>query len=188
MSKTTKGLLIAAFCILATCMVLSTLYTYSISEELSLLRREGRSDVVYLRSRIRDLESELADHQAVTSPPTEIEDPTSGMTGGGAGEDSETTPAVENDESTEDVTIPTHSSHETSPSDETEASLGIIPVSPYLVAAHEGMIGVFDATGVLLKTANVYIMTLPESDRSALEVGVPADSWAEALRLLDMYE
>ena len=189
MSKTTKGLLIAAFCILATCVVLSTLYTYSISEELSLLRREGHSDVVYLRSRIRDLESELADHQAVTSPPTEIKDPTIGITGGGsAAEDSETIPAVENDESTEDVTIPTHSSPEAGPSDETEASLGIIPVSPYLVAAYEGMIGVFDATGALLKTANVYIMTLPESDQSALEVGIPADSWAEALRLLDMYE
>lgn len=197
MSKITKGLLIAAFSVLTVSLIFSTLYTYSVSEELSLLRREGRSDLVYLRSRIRDLESELSAQQADTDVSVTIpvggDDPADGPanapTNGadGAGVDNEATTSTPAEE-TEEVTIPTHSSPETSPPADTEASAAPLPASPYLVAAHDGVIGIFDATGALLKTANVYIMTLPESDRSALEVGIPAGSWAEALRLLDMYE
>lgn len=197
MSKITKGLLIAAFSVLTVSLIFSTMYTYSVSEELSLLRREGRSDLVYLRSRIRDLESELSAQQADTDVSVTIpaggddpaDGPANGPTNGADGTDTDreastSTPAEE----TEEVTIPTHSSPETSPPADTEASAAPLPASPYLVAAHDGVIGIFDATGALLKTANVYIMTLPESDRSTLEVGIPAGSWAEALRLLDMYE
>lgn len=197
MSKITKGLLIAAFSVLTVSLIFSTLYTYSVSEELSLLRREGRSDLVYLRSRIRDLESELSAQQADTDVSVTIpvgdDDPADGPANGptngadGAGADNEATTSTPAEE-TEEVTIPTHSSPETSPPADTEASAAPLPASPYLVAAHDGVIGIFDATGALLKTANVYIMTLPESDRSTLEVGIPAGSWAEALRLLDMYE
>ena len=197
MSKITKGLLIAAFSVLTVSLIFSTLYTYSVSEELSLLRREGRSDLVYLRSRIRDLESELSAQQADTDVSVTIpaggDDPADGPAHGpangadGAGADNEATTSTPAEE-TEEVTIPTHSSPETSPPADTEASAAPLPASPYLVAAHDGVIGIFDATGALLKTANVYIMTLPESDRSTLEVGIPAGSWAEALRLLDMYE
>lgn len=197
MSKITKGLLIAAFSVLTVSLIFSTLYTYSVSEELSLLRREGRSDLVYLRSRIRDLESELSAQQADTDVSVTIpvggdapaDGPANGSTNGadGAGADNEATTSIPAEE-TEEVTIPTHSSPETSPPADTEASAAPLPASPYLVAAHDGVIGIFDATGALLKTANVYIMTLPESDRSTLEVGIPAGSWAEALRLLDMYE
>jgi len=197
MSKITKGLLIAAFSVLTVSLIFSTLYTYSVSEELSLLRREGRSDLVYLRSRIRDLESELSAQQADTDVSVTIpvggdapaDGPANGSTNGadGAGADNEATTSIPAEE-TEEVTIPTHSSPETSPPADTEASAAPLPASPYLVAAHDGVIGIFDTTGALLKTANVYIMTLPESDRAALEVGIPAQSWAEALQLLDMYE
>ena len=197
MSKITKGLLIAAFSVLTVSLIFSTLYTYSVSEDLSLLRREGRSDLVYLRSRIRDLESELSAQQADTDVSVTIpvgdDDPADGPANGpangadGAGADNEATTSTPAEE-TEEVTIPTHSSPETAPPADTEASAAPLPASPYLVAAHDGVIGIFDATGALLKTANVYIMTLPESDRAALEVGIPVGSWAEALRLLDMYE
>ena len=196
MSKTAKGLLIAALCILTTWIGLSTLYTYSVSEELSLLRREGRSDTVYLRCRIRDLESELSaglttqepapdesadqeaaaeassDREVSTSMTTDCEIPTQSPDGQEA--------------VTEGVTFPTHSSPETAPvggESPSEPSL----VSPYLVASHEGIIGLFDASGALLRTANVYIMTLPESDREALTVGIPAGDWAEALEILERY-
>jgi hypothetical protein len=56
------------------------------------------------------------------------------------------------------------------------------------VAAHDGIIGLFDASGALLKTVNVYLMTLPEADRAALTVGIPARDWEEALELLGQYE
>ena len=72
MSKTAKGLLIAALCVLTTWMGIACLYTYSVSEELTTLRRESRSDTVYLRCRIRDLESELAAERAKEqTPPAE---------------------------------------------------------------------------------------------------------------------
>ena len=101
MSKITKGLLITAFSVLTVSLIFSTLYTYSVSEELSLLRREGRSDLVYLRSRIRDLESELSAQQADTDVSVTIpaggDDPADGPANGpangadGAGADNEAT-------------------------------------------------------------------------------------------------
>ena len=191
MSKTTKGLLIAAFCVLALWAGLATLYTYSVSEELTLLRREGRSDIIYLRCRIRDLESELsARNDGGDIPPSiSVENSTDVMNDETSSDLDGITPddPVESEEATEGVTIPTLNTPETVPPTDAEVLPETIPASPYLVMAHEGVIGLFDATGALLKTANVYIMTLPAADRAALEVGIPAGSWAEALRLLEIY-
>lgn len=181
MSKTAKGLLIAAFCVLAAWAGLSTLYTYSVAEELTTLRREGRSDTVYLRCRIRDLESELA--ARIPSEPVGGEITTDQATEG----DSNRKPA-DTEASTEEVTIPTHNSPETAPPVGNEVTPEAVPASPYLVASHEGIIGLFDTSGALLRTANVYIMALPEADREALAVGIPAGDWAEALEILERYE
>lgn len=197
MSKTAKGLLIAALCVLATWAGLSTLYTYSVSEELTTLRREGRSDTVYLRCRIRELESELTARLSETLPapsePVGGEVTTEKVTEGEVttwkptdGEGTTRKPA-ESEGATEDVTLPTHNSPETIPPAETQAP-ETLPAAPYLVAAHNGIIGIFDATGALLRTANVYVMTLPEADRAALEVGIPAEDWEAALSLLEQYE
>ena len=190
MSKTTKGLLIAAFCVLTLWAGLATLYTYSVSEELTTLRREGRSDMIYLRCRIRDLENELSARPdgSDDTPTVSIEEDTTDHVKDESPSDSdESTLDRPVEEATEAVTIPTLNAPETIPPTESETTIETIPVAPYLVAAHEGIIGLFDATGALLKTANVYTMTLPAADRAALEVGIPAGSWAEALRLLEMY-
>jgi hypothetical protein len=89
---------------------------------------------------------------------------------------------------TEGVTLPTHNSPETVPAAGGESTPETSPAAPYLVAAHNGVIGLFDASGALLKTVNVYLMTLPEADRAALTVGIPARDWEEALELLGQYE
>ena len=179
MSKAAKGILIAAFCALALWATLSTLYTHSVSEELTTLRREERSDIVYLRNRVRDLESILATRpvDGEASETTEAVTPTP---------DTEVTTEPTSEPETEAVTIPTHNSPETIPAVDAEPEAP--PAFPYLVAAHEGIIGLFDASGALLRTVNVYIMTLPEADRAALSVGIPTGDWAEALHLLEMYE
>ena len=194
MSKTAKGLLIAALCVLATWAGLSTLYTYSVAEELTMLRREERSDTVYLRCRIRELESELDARLGETFPtpsePVGGEVTTERVTEGEVTAPkpaeseaaTETEVPTESEGMTEDITLPTHNSPETLPPAET------LPAAPYLVAAHQGIIGIFDATGALLRTANVYVMTLPPSDRAALEVGIPAEDWEAALSLLEQYE
>lgn len=194
MSKTAKGLLIAALCVLTTWVGLSTLYAHSLSEELTLLRREGRSDTVYLRSRIRELESELTLYlgEVFTAPsaPMGGEASNEGLTEGETVTEKETVgeTAPQKPADTEGVTLPTHNSPETVPSVDSLPTPETAPAAPYLVAAHNGVIGLFDASGALLRTVNVYLMTLPEADRAALTVGIPAGDWEEALELLGRYE
>lgn len=192
MSKCTKGLLIAALCILTTWLGLAYLYTYSVSEELATLRREDRSDTVYLRCRIRELESKLAAGLEEILPAEPV--------GGGAADtvappaetgkapeseamtDADQTTAVPD---TESVTLPVHQSPETQAPAEPETA---VPPSLYLIAEHNGIIGLFDASGELLRSVNVFVMTLPEAEREALAVGIPARSWSEAVETLDRYE
>ena len=191
MSKCTKGLLIAALCLLTTWLGLAYLYTYSVSEELAMLRREDRSDTVYLRCRIRELESKLSAGLQEILPAEPV---------GGVGE--ETTAPAETEEEresetvtdtavetaapdTEAVTLPVHQSPETQAPSEPETA---IPPSLYLIAEHKGIIGLFDASGELLRSVNVFVMTLPEAEREALAVGIPARSWSEAVEMLDRYE
>lgn len=191
MSKCTKGLLIAALCLLTTWLGLAYLYTYSVSEELAMLRREDRSDTVYLRCRIRELESKLTAGLQEILPAEPV---------GGVGE--ETTAPSETEEEresetvtdtavesaapdTEAVTLPVHQSPETQAPSEPETA---IPPSLYLIAEHKGIIGLFDASGELLRSVNVFVMTLPEAEREALAVGIPARSWSEAVEMLDRYE
>ncbi len=191
MSKCTKGLLIAALCLLTTWLGLAYLYTYSVSEELAMLRREDRSDTVYLRCRIRELESKLSAGLQEILPAEPV---------GGVGE--ETTAPAETEEEresetvtdtavetaapdTEAVTLPVHQSPETQAPSEPETA---IPPSLYLIAEHKGIIGLFDASGALLRSVNVFVMTLPEAEREALAVGIPARSWSEAVEMLDRYE
>lgn len=196
MSKTAKGLLIAALCVLTTWMGIACLYTYSVSEELTTLRRESRSDTVYLRCRIRDLESELAAERAKEqTPPAEAvggnpaqpqrgETIAPAETEEGVTSPADTAPQAKPDSSTEEVTLPTHQSPETqAPAEEVTAT----PASLYLIAESGGVIGLFDASGALLKSVNVFVMTLPEADRKALSVGIPASSWEEALTVLDRF-
>lgn len=183
MSKTAKGLLIAVLCVLATWTALASLYARSISEELTLLRRESRSDTVYLRCRIRELESELKVHAStpvgsIPTAPAETENATA--------------PAVPETDApsehpTEEVTVPIHQSPETQPPSP-EDDPASPPASPYLIAEHEGIICLFDASGALLRSVNVFTMTLPAPDREALSVGIPVDSWEEAMEILDSYE
>ena len=191
MSKCTKGLLIAALCLLTTWLGLAYLYTYSVSEELAMLRREDRSDTVYLRCRIRELESKLSAGLQEILPAEPV---------GGVGEET-TAPAEPEEEresetvtdtavetaapDTEAVTLRVHQSPETQAPSEPETA---IPPSLYLIAEHKGIIGLFDASGALLRSVNVFVMTLPEAEREALAVGIPARSWSEAVEMLDRYE
>lgn len=200
MKKLTGWLLAALASVAMVWAVLSTAYTHSISEELSDLRRENSGDFAHLRFRIRELESELsdalidrlltpadgeadpADGDAETAPATSetVADTASpAETVGDADETENTT-----DLPAESVTLPVHRSPETQPA-EAEA---IAPTALYLLAEHEGVIGVFDASGDLLRTLNVFVFTLPEADRAALEVGIPAHSWQEMEALIAGYE
>ena len=58
----------------------------------------------------------------------------------------------------------------------------------FFVRAHEGIIGIFNADGDLEYTIEVYVKTLPESDRSLLEKGIFAKSKADLLEILGDYD
>lgn len=195
MKKLLKALIATAAVAALVGVLLSAAYTQTVSDELTRLRRESRSDVVYLRNRVRELENELnssfldrwaefldTETDEVTEALTELpEDDTSA--------DVET----EMDADEESVTIPTHNSPETQePSEEVSDTVGEetteAPVAAYLLTVHEGVIGVLDASGELVRTVNVFVMTLPEAEQEALAVGIPAYSEEEMLSMLEQYE
>lgn len=170
-------------------VLLSVAYTQTISDELTLLRRENRSDIVYLRNRVRELESDLKNTILDCWTPSEEE---SMETEADAEETLpeedvvvDTEAEIESEEVEESVTIPTHNSPETQVGEheDTEA-----PVASYLLTVHNGVIGVLDASGELVREVNVFVMTLPEAEQEALAVGIPAYSEEEMLALLERYE
>lgn len=160
MRSMTRSLLIAIAALSLGWSVLSVLYTKNVSDELRELRREKASDVIYLTARIRDLQQHVSD-SLLGRPAVTLPS------------DSEAqTPA------TEEITLPTHESPEVKPTD---------PAS-YMLAEHNGQIGVFDGEGELIRTLDVFVMTLPEADREALSDGIPAASWQELCELIECYE
>ena len=57
----------------------------------------------------------------------------------------------------------------------------------YYVKEYDGIIGVYDLSGELMYTVEVYIKTLPEADRALLAEGLRADSYGELLEILGDY-
>ena len=188
MKKLMKILMISAAVVALGGLILSTAYTHTVEDEVTRLRRESRSDIVYLRTRVRELESELtASLMERLDPPAEavdgdVSDETLHETL--ADTATETTADVPD---TEAVTVPTHKAPET---EEPSAALPEteLPAAMYLLTEHNNVIGVFDAAGELVRTANVFVMTLPETEREALAVGIPAYSYEEMCEILEQYE
>ena len=58
----------------------------------------------------------------------------------------------------------------------------------FIVRAHNGIIGVFNANGELEYSLEVYIKTLPEVDRLLLERGIFAKDNIELLKILEDYD
>ena len=179
MKRILKSLLFAVAAVALVGLGLSAAYTHTVSEEVSRLRRESRSDIVYLRNRVRDLESELS--ATLLECFTSSSDLSVEAVDGDGVEDT----ARDGDE-TEAVTIPAHKSPETQASEEIAET--DVPAALYLVTEHEGIIGVFDAAGELVRTVNVFTGTLPEAERKALQVGIPVYSPEEMRRLVEQYE
>ena len=180
-SNLAKGILISIASVMLVWLISSTLYTYTVSEEVTRLRRESRSDIVYLRNRVRDLEAALnPDAPAGITSPDASTDATVSQETSAPSRDTATN-------ETEAVTVPTHQSPETQmPTVESPESLPAAAV--YLFTEHNGVIGVFDAKGELIRTINVFVMTLPDAEREALEVGIPVFSYQEMCELAEQFE
>jgi hypothetical protein len=57
----------------------------------------------------------------------------------------------------------------------------------FVLREYEGVIGVFDSSGVLVDIINVQVISLPEADRRMLESGIYAFSRGELLSLIEDY-
>ncbi len=132
------------------------------------------------------LESE-AETEAVTAPETAVE----------TEPETETETERETERETESETLPIPETPETTPEAppptvETELNGGdgevFFPTALYIIGEHKGRIGVFDATGTLLRTVNVFVMTLPRADREALAVGIAVYSPEEVEEVVGRYE
>ena len=212
MTRVLKILTVAAAMVALCGVILSAAYTQTVEEEVTRLRRENRSDIVYLRTRVRELESMLtaeltgrleppdlpvdgvpedtmeseedpaATDEAETDSDTEssAEEGTVGsdVSEGDVSEDG--TAADEPDTllpESEEVTVPTHNSPETA-----------APTALYTLAAYNGMIGVFDRGGELVRVINVFVMTLPQAEQEALAMGIPAYSEEEMRQIAERFE
>jgi hypothetical protein len=203
MTRVLKILTVAAALVALCGVILSAAYTQTVEEEVTRLRRESRSDIVYLRTRVRELESMLtAELAGRLEPPdlpvdgvpedTDPEEVTTDEESAEENDTSDTRPEEntdgETDEDTvgepdtqlpesEEVTVPTHNSPETA-----------APTALYTLAAYNGMIGVFDQGGELVRVINVFVMTLPEAEQEALAMGIPAYSEEEMRQIAERFE
>jgi hypothetical protein len=203
MTRVLKILTVAAALVALCGVILSAAYTQTVDEEVTRLRRENRSDIVYLRTRVRELESMLtAELTGRLEPPdlpvdgvpedTDPEEVTTDEESAEENDTSDTRPEEntdgETDEDTvgepdtqlpesEEVTVPTHNSPETA-----------APTALYTLAAYNGMIGVFDRGGELVRVINVFVMTLPEAEQEALALGIPAYSEEEMRQIAERFE
>ena len=193
MKQVTKILLFGLLAMSLLWSALSTLYAQELSEELTSLRRENRSDNVYLRNRVKDLESEIKDYlrlslQAVGGNglndwPSRDEETTQETDPSTTDADRVETEGA-SEPTTEEVTVPVQNSPETQPPEDVppvEAS----PAALYVVTEHNGIIGVFDPTGKLVRTVNVLTFALSQADREALQLGIPAYSEQELIEILE---
>jgi hypothetical protein len=204
MTRVLKILTVAAALVALCGVILSAAYTQTVDEEVTRLRRENRSDIVYLRTRVRELESMLtAELAGRLEPPdlpvdgvpedTDPEEVTTDEESAEENDTSDTRPEEntdgETDENTsadepdtqlpesEEVTVPTHNSPETA-----------APTALYTLTAYNGMIGVFDRGGELVRVINVFVMTLPEAEQEALALGIPAYSEEEMRQIAERFE
>jgi hypothetical protein len=204
MTRVLKILTVAAALVALCGVILSAAYTQTVDEEVTRLRRESRSDIVYLRTRVRELESMLTAELAGRLEPPDLpvdgvpedtapEEVTTDEESAEENDTSDTRPEEnidgETDEETsadepdtllpesEEVTVPTHNSPETA-----------APTALYTLAAYNGMIGVFDRGGELVRVINVFVMTLPEAEQEALAMGIPAYSEEEMRQIAERFE
>ncbi len=208
MRKLTQAFILTLAIAAAIGSLSTAIYTYTLSERLEQVARTSRADLNYLRGCIRGLEAELTSSiidrlEAISRPVGGVADAeTEADTEAESGFEAETVfeteveSAVESSgdgfgeipeweiAETEAVTLPVHREPETVGSEESET----VMVVYYTISAHEGCIGVFDAEGELIRRVNVFLFALPEADREALLVGIPAYSREEMLEIVARYE
>ena len=192
MRKTTKILLAAVAILFIGWSLFATLYTHELEGRLTELKRESRSDVTYLRCRVRELESELTGgilhYLASLERPGNDQNVNMDVTPE-AGEEQDVDAApdhtvtekpnesvTEAEPDTEAVTLPTMNAPET------------VPATVYRIVEHDGIIALLDENDRILRVANVFVMTLPPADRDALHAGIVVSSFKEAVSLLAQFE
>ena len=158
--------------------IFSAVYASQLSAYVERMERSSRADMVYLRGYIRQLENELTDAIASlaenTAPPADA--------------DSVSEAETERDTESETGDLPTlYPEEETEAEAETETEAETDAPVLYTLSIYNGCIGIFDATGRILCTLNVFVPSLPASDYAALLAGIPIYSQEQMWEIWDKY-
>ncbi len=195
------------FSLLVAAMLIGTLFNFGLFHELKekadTLKKQGLRHFLSIQNKLEVLEEarevfrEFSERweadtpaSAVTEAPTE--DPTEEPESLPAFHEPQTTPP-ETEPISPETDAPCIETHPTEPetlptepeTESTASESDTLPTLGYRICAFEGIIGVFDSEGMLVETVNVSLMTLPEADREALEIGIDAANMAEVREILD---
>ena len=212
--KTVCLVIIASVAVIGS--VLSAFYASQLSAYVEQLERSARADMIYLRGYIRRLEGELTEAianlsaetsfpadtdqkpdteaEAKTETETVLETERSDLPTDGHPEDDSETHETETEldfesETETETESDAESESETDAESESETEIEPEPEKPilYTLTIYNGRIGVFDATGRILCTLNVFVPSLPASDYAALLAGVPIYSQEQMWEIWDKY-
>ena len=165
------------------CAIGSTAFAASMKEQLTHTKERALLDRISLRADLRTLEDRMNEMLAGWFPSETSPKPSVG-TAADVATDSES--ITEIDAASDTETDGTEES-ETIAGAESENSADSLPTptAAYVITVHEGVIGVFDTDGALVRVVNVYVETLPQADRAALAEGIEAADEQEMREIVD---
>lgn len=186
MKKKAKTILIFLTVVSLLCSLSSTALAMSIQRTLVNARERSLAECLNLRTRIRTLEGQLKEAMVGwialdTTSESEWEHPSA---------DVETATESVTEETNEVAAVGGTSINADdiaygAADGTTETSFAPSPV--FTIKVYEGVIGVFDDGGKLIRTVNVYVETLPAADRNALSMGICVTGEQEMRAIVDRY-
>ena len=186
MRKLTKVLLAGAVLLSLGGSTVATAAAVTINNTLEELRCRSISDNLSIRSRVSQLEAVLTDKLP------ELMDKASEVLSAAQGDHDEAQDAIPANADASDKEQPADV-----PADAPADGMGEVtspalhavdaPAETYVIRTYNGIVGVFDGDGLLIRTVNTAVDTLPAADREALENGITAESFERMCEIADMY-
>lgn len=182
MRKLTKVLLAGAVLLSLGGSTVATAAAVTINNTLEELRCRSISDNLSIRSRVSQLEAVLTDKLP------ELMDKASEVLSAAQGDHEKAQDAIPANADASDkeqpADVPADGMGEV-----TSPSLHAVdaPAETYVIRTYNGIVGVFDGDGLLIRTVNTAVDTLPAADREALENGITAESFERMCEIADMY-
>lgn len=184
MKKLIRGLVVAALLLSWSGTALTAAFAVNLRDALTSYRQKNLRENLSLRARLSQIEDVL--ESGADRLLGEKTDPDGGAVAADA--PAETLPVAGDTESSQpDVTCTDEITHPGAHAAEEPTAGESGQTGHYRISEYRGIIGVFDGDGVLIRTVNVRVDTLPAVDQEALAAGIPADTWQDMMDIVDAY-